>query len=268
MHFQTASSIIVGCVAVQAFADDPAPTGDAILAAISSPIAHIPERNNRPRRLLQRLKKRKDAATFTRRNRNQNGGKESDVGILAKSGPRFLQDSDYDYYCPQDTCPAELCDCANSGGSLEDCTSQLQSVCRSGKLGDCVYAAYVKVYEEVYCPFVSCVDQGFREDQCDCAFYELYCSRLKSEDCKDILNVDTDDADNKPFFGCDETSVATVCDTATACKNKGDLQGLDLGTWKGAVATGIMSNSGDKFGVGSVFAGVSLLSVIWILMNT
>lgn len=199
--------------------------------------------------------------------------KESDVGILAKRSARFLQEMevDYDYYCPADTCPAELCDCANSGGSLEDCTTELQNVCRAGRLGDCVYEAYVKIYEDVYCPFVSCVDQGFREDQCDCAFYELYCSRLKSADCADLVQASQADAadgdDEKPFFGCDETTMATVCDTATYCKEKGDLQGLDLGTWKGSVLTGQI-NSGEKFGGGSVFAGVSLLSVLWLLVST
>ncbi|KAL3821687.1 hypothetical protein ACHAXA_003245 [Cyclostephanos tholiformis] len=268
MHFQIAASILTGCVAVNAVADARAATDVSNAASISSSSVTLShEMNNRPRRLLQRLKKRRDAATFTHRNQNQSE-EGSDVGILAKSAPRFLQDTDYEYYCPRDTCPTELCDCADSGGSLEDCTSELQSVCRDGKLGDCVYAAYVKVYEDVYCPFVSCVDQGFREDQCDCAFYELYCSRLKSEECSEILNFSTDDADKKPFFGCDETSVAAVCDTATACKNKGDLQGLDIGTWQGAVATGMMKNAGDKFGGRDALMGLSLLSVIWLLVNT
>jgi len=269
MHFQIAASVLVGCVAVQAVADAPAATKISNAASISSSVPLSRELNNRPRRLLQRLKKRRDAATFTRRNQNQSG-EGFDVGILAKSAPRFLQDSYYEYYCPRDTCPTELCDCADSGGSLEDCTSELQSVCRAGKLGDCVYAAYVKVYEDVYCPFVSCVDQGFREDQCDCAFYELYCSRLKSEECSELLNdADPDDPDKKPFFGCDETSVAEVCDTATACKNKGDLQGLDLGTWNGAVTTGTMEkNAGNEFGVRGVLTGLSLLSVVWLLINT
>ncbi|KAL3793723.1 hypothetical protein ACHAW5_008070 [Stephanodiscus triporus] len=262
MHFHTAASIIAaGCVAVQADADAIAATSAAHAAAISSPIADITDSNNRPRRLLQGFKRQiKNASTFTHRHQSK-----SDVGIFAKSAPRFLQDSDYEYYCPRDTCPAELCDCADSGGSLEDCTTQLQNVCRAGQLGDCVYAAYVKVYEEVYCPFVSCVDQGFREDQCDCAFYELYCNRIKSEECSEILAAD--DADNKPFFGCDETSVAAVCDQASYCKNKGDLQGLDLGSWKGAVATGLMNNSGDKFGGGSVMAVMSLLSAIWLMVS-
>ena len=269
MHFPIAASIIAGVAAVATDNVDAAATNNVDAADVSTHTADIPDKSSIPRRLLQRLKRRKDAATFTRRNQNQSGGKKSDVGILSKSAPRFLQDSDYEYYCPRDTCPTELCDCADSGGSLEDCTNELQTVCRAGKLSDCVYAAYVKVYEEVYCPFVSCVDQGFHEDQCDCAFYELYCSRLKSDDCAEIVHVSTDDADFKPLFGCDETSVATVCDQATVCKNKGDLQGLDLGTWKGAVATGIMSeSSGEKFGTVNVLAGVTLLSMIWLMVNT
>ena len=268
MHFQIAASILVGCVAVQALADTPADTKISSAVSILSSVAHSRQLNNRPRRLLQRLKKRRDAATFTRRNQSQSG-EGFDVGILAKSAPRFLQDTDYDYYCPRDTCPTELCDCADSGGSLEDCTSELQSVCRNGKLGDCVYAAYVKVYEEVYCPFVSCIDQGFREDQCDCAFYELYCSRLKSEECGELLNdVDPDDPDKKPFFGCDETSVAEVCDIATSCKDKGDLQGLALGTWTGAVTTGTLEKTAaDKVGGKDILTGLSLLSAIWLLIN-
>ena len=271
MYFQRATSIIAaGCAVAAVDAKNSSPTTANLMST--------PAQNNGPRRLLQqKLKKRRQqASTFTRRKDNQYSGAvtESDVGILGKrfTPPRFLQDeteSDYDYYCPADTCPAELCDCANSGGSLEDCTTELQNVCRAGRLGDCVYEAYVKIYEDVYCPFVSCVDQGFREDQCDCAFYELYCSRLKSADCAELVAASQADAadadDEKPFFGCDEESMATVCDTATYCKEKGDLQGLDLGAWQGDVVT-MNSSETVRFGGGSGLAGVSLLSVIWLLV--
>ena len=276
MHFQRATSILAAGCAVAAV---DAKNSAAIL--LSSPttatqLLSSSDHKNGPRRLLQqKLKKRRQqASTFTRRKDNQYSGAvtESDVGILGKRfiPPRFLQDetegSDYDYYCPADTCPAELCECATSGGSLEDCTTELQNVCRAGRLGDCVYEAYVKIYEDVYCPFVSCVDQGFREDQCDCAFYELYCSRLKSADCADLVHASQADAadadDEKPFFGCDEKSMATVCDTATYCKEKGDLQGLDLGAWQGSVVT---MNSSERMR-GSGLAGVSLLSVVWLLV--
>mmetsp|Transcript_28191 Transcript_28191/g.60049 ORF Transcript_28191/g.60049 Transcript_28191/m.60049 type:complete len:271 (+) Transcript_28191:140-952(+) len=269
MHFQFATSFLAGC-AVQAVAH--APAAIVSTAAVSSPKTESPlftPTNNKKRRLLQKFKKRKERALKAKRQNEQGGESENaDVGILSRSDiPRFLQDSDYDYYCPRETCPSALCDCAESGGSLEDCTDQLQDVCRAGNLGDCVFQDYVHVYEEVYCPFVSCVGEGFRESQCDCAFYDLYCSRLAGEECIDALNVATDDTDKKPFFGCDETELSNVCDEAKSCKDRGELQGLpDLGTWKGSVTTGIR-NSGERVGGGSVVAGVTLLSMIWLMVN-
>merc|ERR1719148_502602 len=170
-----------------------------------------------------------------------------------------------------ETCPTELCDCAEKGGALEDCTHELQNVCRSGNLGDCVFADYVQVYEEVYCPFVSCVDNGFRENQCDCAFYETYCDRLHSDECLNFLGLEvkSDEPDKKPFFGCDETELKNVCDEAETCKTRGDLQGLpDLGTWKGSGNIGLRndSNAGKKKSVsGAVVAAATLVLAMWMM---
>ena len=105
------------------------------------------------------MKKRREAH-FTTNNNNKfdNSVSDSDIGILARSNgntPRFLQENDYDYYCPRETCPTELCDCADGGGSLEDCVDQLQAVCREGKLDQCVFKGYVEMYQDVYCPFAS-----------------------------------------------------------------------------------------------------------------
>lgn len=268
MHFQLASSLLAGCV-VQAVADAPAAVVDAL--AVSTPKADLLNaptngKQNKQHRLLKKFKKRKERAHNAKVQSEQGG--ESDVGVLSNSNtPRFLQ-NDYDYYCPHDTCPTELCDCADSGGSLEDCTDELKSVCAAGRLGDCVFGDYVQVYEEVYCPFVSCVGEGFRENQCDCAFYELYCERLQGAECEDVLGVSSDDPDKKPFFGCDEEELASVCDEAKTCKGRGDLQGLpNLGTWKGAVTTGIHNDSGGKLGGGTVVAGVTLMSMLWIMVN-
>ena len=271
------TSIIAGCVAITAaesppaaIVDDASPKieGEGEGGVLTSPtndmdiITNSNNNNNKPRhRLLQKIKKRRERAYNAK---FHSVGGDSDVGILSnKNKPRFLEEeNDYDYYCPRETCPAELCDCADSGGSLEDCTEQLQAVCRAGNLGDCVYKGYVKVYEEVYCPFAFCDASGHREDQCDCAFYELYCNRLQGQECTDVLAADTDEVDKKPFFGCDEEELASVCDEATQCKARGDLQGLDLGTWKGAVTTGITLSAGEKLGGGSVVMGVTLLSMI------
>jgi len=220
--------------------------------------------SSKGRRLLQKFKKKREAR-YNAKFHDKAG--ESDVGILNKATPpRFLQDTDYEYYCPRDTCPTALCDCADGGGSLEDCTPQLQDVCRQGKLGDCVFKDYVAVYEEVYCPFAFCQNTGHREDQCDCAFYKLYCDRLQGEECTDVLDADSTDPDKKPFFGCDEEELAAVCDEADACKKRGDLQGLDLGTWQGSVMTGL-PNSSDKLGGGSVVMGVAALSMMWLMVN-
>jgi len=269
MNFQLAISLLAGCAA-QAVADVPAAIATAVEESsadlMESKITNSRPKNNKARRLLQKFKKRKERAY----NANTQEGGAVDLGIFSKreNAPRFLQD-DYDYYCPHDTCPTELCDCADAGGSLEDCTTELQSVCAAGKLGDCVFEEYVQVYQEVYCPFVSCVGEGFRENQCDCAFYELYCERLHGGECEEVLGVAvaSDEPDKKPFFGCDETEMANVCEQAKSCKEKGDLQGLpDLGSWKGSVMTGIRNDS-SKLGGRTLVAGAAMLSTLWLMVN-
>lgn len=266
MQFQFATTFLATC-AVQAVAHAPAavssPKTEDLLSAITNDNTN---NNNKKRRLLQKFKKRKQRALEADL-QNEVGGESDNSDVGALEIPRFLQEDDYDYYCPRETCPTELCDCADEGGSLEDCTEQLQNVCRAGKLGDCVFQDYVEVYEEVYCPFVSCVGEGFRESQCDCAFYDLYCDRLAGTECTEVLGVASDAPDKKPFFGCDETELASVCDEAKSCKDRGELQGLpDMGTWKGSVTTGL-KNSGGRVGGGSVVAGVTLLSMLWLLVN-
>jgi len=262
-HLST--SLLAGC-ALQLQVAAEVPT-----TAVSSPLKaqdllSRTTHNNKHRRLLQKFKKRKQRA-HNPENQPASLSGRSDVGILSNSDtPRFLEEAaDYDYYCPRDTCPTELCDCADSGGSLEDCTEELQHVCSTGKLGDCVFSEYLQVYQEVYCPFVSCVGEGFHENQCDCAFYELYCGRLEGAECTSFVKAEG--PDKKPFFGCDETELAGICDEAKSCKAKGDLQGLPLlGTWQGTVTTGIKSkSSGEKMGAGAV-AAVAVFSVIWQLM--
>ncbi|KAL3791528.1 hypothetical protein ACHAWO_009735 [Cyclotella atomus] len=209
-------------------------------------------------RLLQRFKDKHAS--------RQLQSQSSDLGILSDT-PRFLEDN-YSYYCPRDTCPTELCDCADQGGSLEDCTTELQNVCVQGKLGDCVYEGYIAVYQTVYCPFVSCLGEGFRQNQCDCAFYDLYCSRLEGEECMNVVPDADGGSDKKPFFGCDETELATVCDQAKACKASGDLNGLpDLGTWAGTGTVGLKSNGGVGRVTGVVAAGAVVLSSLFWGLN-
>jgi hypothetical protein len=266
MQSLLATSLLAGCV-VQAVADTPKTTDvDAAAANFSSKTNNNNKNNKQDRhRLLQKFMKRKESTN--------NANVETDIGILANNNTprRFLQEQEYDYYCPRDTCPTELCDCADGGGSLEDCTAELQSVCKAGRLGDCVFQDYIQVYQEVYCPFVSCVDGGFRENQCDCAFYELYCDRLTSDECSSgVTGISANDPDKTLFFGCDAEQVANVCDQAKACKERGDLQGLDLGTWEGSVTTGTLekSGSGKKFREGgNILVGVSLLSMLWLMVN-
>ncbi|KAL7546006.1 hypothetical protein ACHAWF_009351 [Thalassiosira exigua] len=255
-----ASSVIAGCV-VHAVAAEAGAANAAAGSALAAPTTD----KGRPKkhRLLQKFKNRRRRL----HDAQPQSGSEADLGVLSSNAPRFLQDEDdYDYYCPRETCPSALCDCAEQGGSLEDCTPQLQDVCRAGKLGDCVFRDYVQVYEEVYCPFVSCTTDGFREQQCDCAFYDLYCDRLEGQECKEVLGLTSDEADKKPFFGCDETELRSVCDEAHACKGRGELQGLPIGTWKGSVTTGIR-NSGERMMGGSVVAGVAVMSALWLMVN-
>ena len=268
MIFELATSII-GVAAVQVAADSPA----AVSATSQKATVHdnllSAETNGNKRkghRLLQRFKSRRERAYDAKANSGGNG-EEADVGVLGGDSRRLQ--NDYDYYCPRETCPTELCDCADSGGSLEDCTKELKSVCQMGRLGDCVFQDYVQVYEEVYCPFVACTEEGFRENQCDCAFYDLYCDRLVGDECSSVVKANSNAADKKPFFGCDETELKNVCDQAHTCKDKGDLQGLpDLGTWQGTATMGIKS-SGERVGGGSlaVAAGVALLSMLWVMVN-
>merc|ERR1712194_694033 len=101
-------------------------------------------------------------------------------------------------------------------------------------------------------------------NQCDCAFYELYCNRLEGEECTPFLQeADPSEPDKKPFFGCDKRELDGICDEAKSCKAKGDLQGLpQLGTWQGSVTTGIKKSSGEKMGA-SFVAVVTLFSAIW-----
>lgn len=219
----------------------------------------LSKEGGKARRLLQRFKKRQQR--FEQAQSEQSAA-TMDVGLLANDKPRFLQETDYEYFCPRETCPKELCDCAESGGALEDCTTELQNVCRTGNLGDCVFKEYVAVYESVYCPFVGCVSGGFRENQCDCAFYDLYCDRLHSDECLTFLGtVESDSPDKKPFFGCDENELQNVCDQAKSCKNKGDLQGLPMGTWKGAGVAGL-PNSSEKARTAAVVAGTVVSTML------
>lgn len=261
------TSIVIGCAA-QITAESPEelvkndPSVKFIADHETGGALSSPTNNHKPRRLLQRMKKRREAhfTTTTNNNKFDNSASDSDIGILGRSNgnaPRFLQENDYDYYCPRETCPTELCDCADGGGSLEDCVDQLQAVCREGKLDQCVFKGYVEMYQDVYCPFASCAASGHRENQCDCAFYQLYCDKLQN--CK------SDDPDKKPFFGCDEDELLAMCDEAKACADRGDLQGLDLGEWTGAGSIGL-PNGGDKLGGGSVVLGVTFLSMLWAMV--
>jgi hypothetical protein len=137
-----------------------------------------------------------------------------------------------------------------------------------GKLGDCVYEGYIAVYQTVYCPFVSCLGEGFRQNQCDCAFYDLYCARLNGEECREVVPSNTDGgSDKKPFFGCDEEELKNVCDQAKACKDSGDLNGLpDLGQWVGTSTVGIKGNSASRACTG-IITGVTLLSSAFWALN-
>lgn len=267
MFFQFASSLLSGSVAEAVAVTPAAVVNNAVVSSLKTKDLFSAPTNdsgsNKQHRLLKKFKKRRERA-----NQRSGGSTEADVGVLSsKNTPRFLSENDYDYYCPRETCPAELCDCADAGGSLEDCTTELQHVCHDGKLSSCVFKEYVEVYEEVYCPFVNCVGEGFRENQCDCAFYELYCNRLESDECTPFIQT-SDEPDKKPFFGCDETELANVCNEAKSCKGRGDLQGLpELGTWKGSVQTGIKSNSGERAGGAKVIMGMTMLSMLWLVVN-
>jgi len=219
----------------------------------------LSKEGGKARRLLQRFKKRQQR--FEQAQLEESAA-TTDVGVLAKDKPRFLQETDFEYYCPRETCPKELCDCAEAGGALEDCTTELQNVCRTGHLGDCVFKDYIGVYESVYCPFVGCVSDGFQENQCDCAFYDLYCDRLHSDKCLTFLGtVESDSPDKKPFFGCDENELKNVCDQAKTCKDKGDLQGLPMGSWRGAGVTGLQ-NSSEKARTAAVVAGTVVSTML------
>ena len=282
MKFQIASTLIATCIAcasaetkAQKFAST-APQKIVAGTPAANKLMETPNKIEKKKgsRLLHTLQKRKERAYQRHLGELQSNAAESnanpDVGILSSSKtsdpPRFL--ADYDYYCPRDTCPTELCDCADAGGSLEDCSPQLQNVCNAGRLSDCVFEEYVAVYQEVYCPWTMCLGQGSRLNQCDCAFYEMYCTRLNSEECE---NVSVEDDEDNKIFGCDKTEIASVCDQAKECKAKGDLNGLpDLGSWQGSAMIGIPKSSGERrmgVGGGGMVAGVTMLSMLWCLIN-
>lgn len=223
------------------------------------------------RRLLQKIKKRNQLFGNNASSSSKQSGMP-DVGILSHRSsdtPRFLEgetDDGVDFFCPRTTCPSALCDCAESGGSLEKCSTELQSVCLNGQLGDCVFRDYVEVYQSVYCPFTFCLNDGFLENQCDCAFYDLYCAQIQEDKVKcDLLNADADADEKMPFFGCDETDLAAVCDQSKSCKEKGDLNGLPIGEWKGMAYR--MNDAGGRSSSGLVLGTLGLLSAFLFMMN-
>lgn len=114
---------------------------------------------------------------------------------------------------------------------------------------------------------MNCLGEGFRQNQCDCAFYDLYCARLSGEECTNVVPDTDGGTDKKPFFGCDEAELASVCDQAKVCKDSGDLQGLpDLGTWVGTGTVGLNKSAGEKGWCLGVVAGVTLFSgAFWAL---
>jgi hypothetical protein len=233
------------------------------------------------RRLLHKFNKRRQLHQ-QQGNSNNNvaaAGMMPDVGILGS--PRFLQDEtttttaedEIQFYCPRTTCPAALCDCAESGGSLERCSNELQSVCLNGQLDDCVFHEYVEVYKTVYCGFTFCLNDGdFQDNQCDCAFYDMYCDQIQAdkETCN-LINADSggDGGNEKmPFFGCDETELATICDQAKSCKDNGDLKGVPVEEWKGMAFR--MNGAGGRSSSSSsvlVMASLGLLSTFVFMWN-
>jgi len=223
------------------------------------------------RRLLQKIKKRNQLFDNIKSSSNSKQSGMPDVGILSRSSdaPRFLEgatDDGIDFFCPRTTCPSALCDCAEGGGSLERCASELQSVCLNGQLGDCVFRDYVQVYQSVYCPFTFCLNDGFLENQCDCAFYDLYCAQIQEDKVKcDLLKADAGADEKMPFFGCDETELAAVCDQSKSCKEQGDLNGLPLGEWKGMAYR--MNDAGGRSSSGVVLGALGLLSAFLLMMN-
>ena len=224
------------------------------------------------RRLLQKIKKRNqifgsNAVTQS----SQNDAAMPDVGILSssQSTPRFLQEGTDDgiqFFCPRTTCPSVLCDCAEEGGSLERCSKQLTDVCLAGKLQDCVFSDYIEVYTSVYCPFTFCLDDGFEENQCDCAFYDMYCGQIQEDKKKcELLKADGGEEEKMPFFGCDETDLADVCDQAKSCKDNGDLKGLPIEEWKTVAYR--MNGAGGRGISGVVVGALGLLSAFLFLLN-
>jgi len=222
------------------------------------------------RRLIQKIKKRNQLFGNNISSNSKQSGMP-DVGILSRSSdtPRFLQDETddgVDFFCPRTTCPSTLCDCAEAGGSLEKCSTELQSVCLNGQLGDCVFKDYVHVYQSVYCPFTFCLNDGFLENQCDCAFYDLYCAQIQEDKVKcDLLKADAGEDEKMPFFGCDETDLASICDQSKSCKEKGDLNGLPIGEWKGMAYR--MNDAGGRSSSGLVLGTLGLLSAFLFMMN-
>ena len=226
------------------------------------------------RRFLQKIKRRNQIfgnGVSSSSNNKQNG--MPDVGILSRSRssdtPRFLQGDDdgVTFFCPRTTCPSALCDCAEDGGSLEQCSTELQSVCLNGKLADCVFSDYVQVYQSVYCPFTFCLNDGFQENQCDCAFYDLYCAQIQEDKakCDELLNADAGTDEKMPFFGCDETTLVEICDQSKSCREQGDLNGLPLGEWKGMAYR--MNDAGGRSSSGVIWGTLGLLSAFMFLMN-
>ena len=237
---------------------------------VNSPSTTNNDRAPMKRRLLQKIKRRNQLfGNSVSPDSKQNG--MPDVGILSGSSdtPRFLEGENDDgvtFFCPRTTCPSTLCDCAEEGGSLEKCSTELQSVCLNGQLGDCVFRDYVQVYQSVYCPFTFCLNDGFLENQCDCAFYDLYCAQIQEDKVKcDLLNSDAGADEKMPFFGCDETELAAICDQSKSCKENGDLNGLPLGEWKGMAYR--MNDAGRRSSSGVLWGALGLLSAFIFLMN-
>lgn len=258
MRFQSSVSVVAVPLALgaAASADTIGALDNAVSASlhINSPSKIINDNATPKRRLLQRFQKRKQY-----RNKQIDGPAVPDVGILSTKSkyPRFLQSTSTAtgtteedlFYCPRSSCPEPLCDCADEGGSIELCSSELQSVCLNGQLGDCVFNGFLEIYKTIYCPLTFCLNDGFDESKCDCAFYEMYCSHISSgnEDCE--------------LFGCDETSLATSCEQAKSCKESGDLNDLPLTEWTMRMNNGAVERGGS----GVVMAALGILSAFCLL---
>jgi len=108
------------------------------------------------------------------------------------------------FYCPIATCPEEFCTCQQSS-TFRGCATEINSICISGDIPNCLDAYYTVFYETIYCNLASCyLDDVRKTEDCICDYHQDYCNLYSDEET-----------------GGEHCAIATCCDHAGMTNKKG-----------------------------------------------